>query len=448
MLTPLLLALTLATPRALAGDVLVPEATPAQLSDFSVAYLFYDMLLSALRDQSLGVQDADAMRKWAGTDGDACFDNPDCPRLLWDHDAGGSVLVVLGVGQAGDGLEVTARLYSSGQSDPAQTIHETVSGGGEQKLADKITAAVAGLAGSSDGAAARITPTKPKTSDSSTASHSDSGHSDTREKKPPPVEPDDANADEQRRMGIPAWSYTKFRESGLGRADWLRQARVRTGRVSLEFHGGYALGDVDRGYGVRVLVEDRGDGYQTSAASTTQGPGPGAGFAGTAGVSYAPTWFLEGGFQAGLVLGQKYLNVGWECTTCDPTTNEQTYDPVNSVQGFLEPRVRVLPLATGFVKPYAIIGAHIRFWDGFKVPDGSSVDYPNIPGGAGVGLVVGAGVSFDVLPEMSLVLEAPYSITLTNGAATVTSADVTATPDPLAPSRGLFRATGGVAFHF
>ena len=66
-----------------------------------MSYLFYDTVVSHLREIGLSVQDADTMRPWAGSDADACYDNPDCPNLLWDHDAGGTLLIVLGIGQSG-----------------------------------------------------------------------------------------------------------------------------------------------------------------------------------------------------------------------------------------------------------------------------------------------------------------------------------------------------------
>jgi len=271
------------------------------------------------------------------------------------------------------------------------------------------------------------------------------------EKTPRPKAPDapkDSADDERAHMGVPAWSYAQFRESGLSRSEWLKQKRVRTGKVSLEVLPGYGLGDVDRVYGVRVQVGDQGSGYETLAASTITGTGPGHGFSGALALSYAPTWFLETSLQAGILTGNKHLNVGWECAECAPTSDVQDYDPVNSVEGFIEPRARLIPVATGYIKPYALVGLHLRLWDSFAVPDGSSVDYPNVPGGAGVGLTLGAGVSFDVLPQLSLVVEVPYSITLSDGSSLDDSADVLAEPTGLDPSAGLLRLTGGLAVHF
>jgi hypothetical protein len=227
----------------------------------------------------------------------------------------------------------------------------------------------------------------------------------------------------------------------LSRADWLKQKRVRTGHVSLELAGGYGMGDVDRGYGVRVRVEDQEDGFGTVAASTWTGSGTGAGFAGTAALSYAPVWFLETSIQAGLLIGEKHLNVGWECPTdqCGQTSDSQTYDAVKAIEGFIEPRARILPIATGYVKPYALVGVHLRLWDGFEVPDGSSVDYPNTAGG---------GVSIDMLPGLSLLIEVPYTFTLSDGAKKVDSADVEASPAVLESTGGLLRVSAGLGIHF
>lgn len=456
--------------RAFAGDILVPEATPAQLSDFSLSYLFYDMVISQLREQGLGVQDADAIRLWAGSDGDACFDNPDCPRLIWDHDAGGSVLIVLGIGQSVDGVSVNARLYRVGETEPAEELHETVASGNEDRYAVKIAGMATRLAdGIRSNSPARILPSKvsepaPRAEPRRSAEPDEDKDEDEDENPEPktsktttvaakpraPEAPQDSRDDEQRYMGVPAGAYARFRESGLSRADWLKQKRVRTGHVSLELAGGYGMGDVDRGYGVRVRVENEEDGFGTVAASTWTGSGTGAGFAGTAALSYAPVWFLETSIQAGLLIGEKHLNVGWECPTdqCGQTSDTQTYDAVKSIEGFIEPRARILPIATGYVKPYLLVGVHLRLWDGFEVPDGSSVDYPDTTGGSGVGFTTGGGISFDVLPGLSLLIEVPYTFTLSDGAQTVDSADVEASPAVLESTGGLLRVSGGIGIHF
>jgi hypothetical protein len=320
---------------ASAGDILVPEATPAQLSDFSLSYLFYDMVIGQLREQGLGVQDADAIRLWAGSDADACFDNPDCPSLIWEHDAGGSVLIVMGIGQNADGVTVNARLYRVGETEPAGELHETVPSGSEERYAIKIAGMAARLGdGVRSSSPARITPSKaaepvshPRTEpreavdqdsddrpSSARESASKSSKPTTAVAKPrAPEAPQDSRDDERQHMGVPRGAYARFRESGLSRNDWLKQNRVRTGHVSLELAGGYGMGDVDRGYGVRVRVENQSDGFGTVASSMWTGPGTGKGFAGSAAISYAPAWFLETSIQAGLLIGEKHLNVGWEC---------------------------------------------------------------------------------------------------------------------------------------
>ena len=53
-----------------------------------------------------------------------------------------------------------------------------------------------------------------------------------------------------------------------------------------------------------------------------------------------------------------------------------------------------------------------------------------------------------MLPRVSLVVEAPYSITLSNGAEEVDNTKVDAKPSGLAASSGLFRVSAGVSLHF
>jgi hypothetical protein len=94
------------------------------------------------------------------------------------------------------------------------------------------------------------------------------------------------------------------------------------------------------------------------------------------------------------------------------------------------------------------VGVHLRLWDGFEVPDGSSVDYPNASGGSGVGITAGGGMSFDVLPGLSLLVEVPYTLSLSDGTRSIDSADVESSPTELETTGGLLRVTGGIGIHF
>ncbi|MFN7144706.1 MAG: hypothetical protein ACK4YP_13100, partial [Myxococcota bacterium] len=125
-----------------ATDVLFVEATPVTLDDFSVAGLFYGMVLSAADEERLDYEDADAIRKWAGKDADTCWDNDVCPANLWDR-TDARLAVVMSVGQEADGLKVEVRLHGVDEVAPFKTLRETVGPGEEFEAAARIAAAAA-----------------------------------------------------------------------------------------------------------------------------------------------------------------------------------------------------------------------------------------------------------------------------------------------------------------
>jgi hypothetical protein len=251
---------------------------------------------------------------------------------------------------------------------------------------------------------------------------------------------------ERKEMGIPWWSYGAYVDSKLPRDQWLREARVHTGKLSIEANGGWGIGDVDRGYGVRVGLEYAGQDLSTVGTSTWEGFGGGGGFTGSVGVGYAPFWFLDAGVSFGIQMGDKTMNVGWECAGCDDDADQHEYDPVSAVQLTISPRVRGLPLATGLVKPYALAGATIQVYDGFTVPDeGQKVDYPDSGGGTGWGPTFGAGVFIDPRPEISIFVEVPYTLLVSSESAASGSDQVSAVPGTLEGSGGVLRIVAGVA---
>lgn len=130
------LLLALLTP-AWSADVLIPEATPASMADFSVAYMVYGLVVSQVEKQGLEVEDGDEIREWAGEGGDACADVETCPaKLLKKSDA--RMAVVLAVGQGSKGLTIEARLYAHDDKSPVKVVRNTVAGGEEVAYAKKL----------------------------------------------------------------------------------------------------------------------------------------------------------------------------------------------------------------------------------------------------------------------------------------------------------------------
>src|SRR5436190_19037289 len=108
-----------------AADVLIPEATPRGLDDFSVAFLFYEMVVDAARKEGLDYEDAEVIRGWAGPEGDGCWDNDACPANLWDRTSA-RLAVVMSVGATDAGLEVDVRLHNADESAPFKVLREVL----------------------------------------------------------------------------------------------------------------------------------------------------------------------------------------------------------------------------------------------------------------------------------------------------------------------------------
>jgi hypothetical protein len=255
--------------------------------------------------------------------------------------------------------------------------------------------------------------------------------------------------EEQHRLGVPAAAFDRYQQSGLDAKEWRSKARVRAGRVILELGGGWSLGDVDRGYGVRLKIAEADPVFDTLATSSWEGAGasaaPGFGF----GIGYAPAWFLDTSVFVGVQYGKKHLNTGWECALCDPQTYESSttepFEPVSAVQGVIEPRLRLYPVATGYVKPYALVGFTLLLHDGFQVPDLDFVDFPDTPAGASFGPTGGVGVAIDAGARFSIYAEVPATLLVSPGDSVVNDGAVTLEPERLDSAGYILRFTGGIA---
>ncbi len=547
--------------RAQAADVLIPEATPASMSDFSVAYMVYDLVVGQVENKGLDVLDADELREVVDGDADACADLDDCPAKLWDR-TDARLAVVIAIGQADGGLNAEVRLYGWDNAQPLKTIRKTIPGGGEvafaQDIAKQVAAAIQlvpereeelGSIGSkptadededdvpapsfdededeapppkkstktvkedpvedwdeeeeepkkstsktstksksSDDEEEEVEEPKKSTSKSSTKSKSSDDDEDespkkssskskssddeeeeakkkadppksaakTKEPPPPPKvkEPSPAEVygsdpkavEERRKMGVPWSAYADYRESGMDQAAWLKKAQVHSGKAYIGAAGGYTLGDIDRGYDVRVGLDST---LVTTGSSSWTGPGAGSGINGRLEVGYIPAWFVDTSVAVGLQTGKKKLTVGWECSACEEQVAETPYAAVDATQLFIEPRAKFLPLATGYVKPYALVGFTFAVYDGFHIPDEEgAVDYPDIDGGAAFGPTAGIGVMIDPVSPISIVIEAPFNLVLSDGEAASVDPDLEVVPTTLENNGWVLRVVGGVAVRF
>lgn len=504
--------------RAQATDVLVPEATPATLDDFAVAYMIYDMIATNLADDGLAVDDAEAIRVWAKTDGDACFDNAACPANLWGR-TGARLAVVLSVSQGSGALAVEALLYTRGQSAPVRVVKEQVPEGSEDAFAREMVGVVrteldavgdpeedpgpvelppeesvssvpsthtstgkatSDKAGSvkatSDKAAADRAAAEKKAAEKAAADQKTADKKAADKKAADKAAADkrssastqaDANADEARRstsatgalttkqeserrtMGIPVAAYRRYLASGQKRDAWLADARVWTNHAHLGVGAGVGLGDVDRGYAVWVHLAEQDQALVVDGSSYWAGDGAGTGVYLGAEVGYAPLWFLDLDLGLGVQQGMKHLDAGWECPDCQASDQvvPLSYAAVPSAQLVAEPKARFLFRAAGTVKPYASVGAQLRVYDGFTIPD-DAVSFPVEPGGIGLGAGAGVGVALDLAPHVSVLIDVPWTFTLAPGADSADAENVQTSPRQLGSWGGVLRPTVQGTYRF
>ena len=251
---------------------------------------------------------------------------------------------------------------------------------------------------------------------------------------------------ERSQMRVPWGDYDRYKASGLDQKAWLDAAQVHAGHVYVEVGGGYAIGDVDRGYGVRVGINDRFENTSVSTWTGAASSASGGGVVGRIAFGYVPAWFLDTQVAVGIQSGQKHLNVGWYCgAECEPTSDETEYAAVDATQFTIEPRARILPLATGVVKPYGLVGFDISLYDSFHIPDeNSAVQYPDAAGGAAFGPTVGLGVMIDPMSPISVVFEVPFTYILADGTASNIDEGLSLTPITREKFGWVLRFVGGV----
>ncbi len=508
MLTPLLAFTLLAAP-ARAEDVVIPDPTPRDVTDLSLAYSLQQLLVDALGAGGVEVVDGDTLKTWAIEGLDSCAESATCPGNVWPA-TDARIAVVLLVGRETSGIYVETRFYGADDADPFKVYRDTVKDGGEPawsrdtarhvrdalKLLEERTVEQPELRrrgapgpvvsdavdpekdlpdvdappdGPPDGISGGVVDRRPRDPSSGTIEDLDGpedepparGKGGTRREGPgdagtrPPgpgtyVETRGGEDAALARLHLPAYARKRYETSGLPLEVWRDRARVRTNQFMLEIQGGVGFGAVDRGYSVQsLIVEDAASpsGFRTEATSTWQGAGAGTGAAASVAIAYAPTWWLDMGVLVGAQLGRNRLSANWECD-CDQAGTALQPDPARAVQAIVEPRLRLRPVATGVAKPYALLGFTTMLRDGIVVPDGSVVTYPDAPGGASFGPMGGLGLAFDATDFFTIQIEAPVTYLLPEGSGDDLDARVPTLPAQLAGTPFLVRPTAGLAVRF
>lgn len=392
---------------ARADEILLPDFTPATLEDFALADDLTNLARMAFEDRGFAVLSGEDLTDRVGDAADACADDVACPVSLWPM-VSARTAVVGRVGRAGSLIHIRVLVYADRGSRASRVLDERVAPAEAGELL---------LLLADDLAPEEAPPPEVQRASGgvveerySPIDSSDSGRASPEERKsaarPGSSAPlDGYSSQELERLDLPRYALRRFEESGQEPEDWLEAARVRRPAVLVELRGGAVFGDLDRRFDARVgLYDESGNAWSERNLYTYQSFLNSSGFAGGLALGYQPTWWVDVSILAGVQLGQKELTTGWETweaggnldgTDLFLDSDEVSYDPVSAIMATLEPRVRLFPLATGVLKPYALAGLNLRFYDGFKVPDLDFVDYPEANGGVGLGPTIGAGLAFD-----------------------------------------------------
>ena len=411
------------------GQVLLPELTPAAVSDMSLAILLYDTFLKELNAEGLRVINADQIAAQTPDLATACADTPECPLGLLAYYSAPVVLVVR-VARSGDNLILSVDYYGSGGNKAIASIQETVPPGQEYAFAHRtavqareILAMVAPISGRD--LEPRVGPVEKPPIEKPPVEKPPVEKAPVEkppvEKPPvekPPVEKPpfvkdpnppplviDANPPgkselgglmsqeqariERRKLGVTDKGYTRFLNSGMSVEDWARQNRLHTGKVSLELQGGTGGGGLSQLYEVVYLVDHDGTTYNFDETAgdnrATQqmlvdagGRSPG-GFA-AFGVSVSSrvevqilggVWRSQQLLYRGWVVDSDVYNVvgpEWEQTDADGQPVAETPED-GAIAGLIETRARVYARGTGVIKPYGLGGLSFLVLSGYDIGD-------------------------------------------------------------------------------
>jgi len=260
---------------------------------------------------------------------------------------------------------------------------------------------------------------------------------------PAPQEPEED-------LHLPPWDEARFQASGLDADTFRRRYHVRTGHAGVELWGAGVFGDIGRYYDARLaLSDDGGERTQTGAYQYSTFRNQAGGSFGL-NVTYAPICWAEAVLSLGTQLGRQEQVVGYEVTKNGERTDidRVVFTPGLSALMMVEPGFRVMPLTTGPVKPYGLIGMNLRFFPGYPATTYGGLDYPALSGGVSLGPTLGLGLGVDAGKRGTGFLEVPWTLILLPSPGATGAALLTTLPDePLGVGQVLsFKAGAGLRF--
>lgn len=411
-----------------AADIVLPDFTPATMDDFAAASDLGSLARMALEDRGLTVLAGEDLADRVGDAADACADEVACPVSLWGQ-VDATTAVVGRVGHDRGLLEIRVLVYENQGSRATRTYDELLPPSAAGELMLQIADDLAPLVGA---------PPNVRRVDSGIVEehYEPIGSGRTggdRELDEPlddqPRRPDGASDRQIAALKLPAYAVRRYEDSGQAAEHWLEDARVRRPGVFLELHGGAVFGDLDRRYDTRIgLYDEEGNAWSERDAYTYHSFLNGLGFTGGAAIGYQFAWWVDMSILGGLQLGHKELTTGWETWEANGEpdgsdrfldSDETVYDPVSAVLAFMEPRVRLYPVALGPLKPYGLAGFNLRFYDAYTVPDEATVDYLEATGGVTLGPTLGGGLAFDAPKGAIGFIEIPWTYVVSPAGATV-----------------------------
>jgi hypothetical protein len=426
----LVLASALMSAPADAGEVLVPEFTPLIAEDFTLAYMFYSLVIDELRQRGVPMIDGDSLRDRAGSDAESCADSITCPSGLWPYYPSADMALVgsvglFGVGTSEESIEVRVAFFERDGFEPLKTVERTLVPGQEADFA-------IALAKATDVLLERMNePSAP--SPEPVAEPRDDGSSRRDRRRP---SGDKAEADEPKEEELYKSYYGVDEPEGRApreRTKPSRQPRERSRDVvssepsrpprprpdasdhqllSAEVWAGLAIGDVRRSYDVRVSILDAGDSdlgrYEHDAFTA------GVGGDLELGLMVSPTPWLRAGLRLGFISGRKFLSTGYELwSQGDQASAEiQDYKPAAALQGVIEPRVVIAPVAFGAFRPSLHASLGLRRYDGYEIAASGQLDYPDRNGGWQAYPGGGLGLSYDLGSGRGVGLELDHAVRL------------------------------------
>ncbi len=437
---PLILIPALLAAPAQAQDVLVPEFTPVIAEDFTLAYMFYSLVVDELRGRQVDFVDGDELRRVAGSEAEGCGDSITCPSGLWSYFPSGRLAVVgtVGLYNAGmdtESIEVRVDFYERDGYQPLKTVERTIIPGQEADFA-------VALARATDVLVERLAESSAPSVPEPSAQASDDRRSQERRgtrgrgrggdpEPAPEPEPEpkeelyrsyydvDDGSDDTRGAKEPR-AARQPRERAENKVSPRQPREPREPRESSGDHQllraqavlGLAIGDVARSYDVRLSVMGADDSplgrYEHD--SFTSGVGGTLG----AGIMVSPTPWLLAGARLGVVTGRKYLSTGYErwAQGEQSVAELQEYKPAAALRGLIEPRVELAPIAFGPVRPSVQLFLGLRRYDAYTVTDLDQLAYPDRTGGWQVSPGLGLGAVYDLGDGHGVSFEISHAVRL------------------------------------